>query len=66
MTSFSDGMYIHPEREVLNLVIDGTIIERFVVTKTSWQKFLKKLSERESPALADEARSMHHAIPSQL
>jgi hypothetical protein len=65
MTSFSDGMYIHTDREILNLVIDGTVIERFVVTKTSWLKFLKKLDE--TPSIRrDETRSMHHAIPSQL
>jgi hypothetical protein len=40
------SMFKHPEREVLNLLVGGKCIERFVVTKASWQNFLQKLSEK--------------------
>jgi hypothetical protein len=35
------------EREMLNLILPGGIVERFAVTKSSWQNFLEKLSEKD-------------------
>jgi hypothetical protein len=41
-------IYKLPEREMLNLVLDGKPFDRFAVTKASWENFLFKLSEKES------------------
>jgi len=40
-------MFKHPERETLNLVMDGKVFDRFAVTKSSWRKFLQGLSEKD-------------------
>lgn len=40
------SMFKHPEREMLNLVRDGKPFDRFAVTKSSWENFLQKLSEK--------------------
>lgn len=44
------SMFKHPEREMLNLVLDGKPFDRFAVTKSSWENFLQKLSEKHLPA----------------
>jgi hypothetical protein len=54
------SMFKHPEREVLNLLIGGKCVERFVVTKVSWENFLQKLSEKD---LTNQSASTY--IPSQ-
>jgi hypothetical protein len=41
------SMFKHPEREVLNLVLNGEPFDRFAVTKSSWENFLQKLSEKD-------------------
>jgi HNH endonuclease len=39
------SMFKHPEREVLNLLVDGKCVERFVVTKASWENFLVRVDQ---------------------
>lgn len=61
------SMFKHPEREMLNLVLDGKPFDRFAVTKSSWENFLQRLSEK--PAAAIQRTNTHAqpaAIPSQL
>jgi hypothetical protein len=41
------GMFKHPERVTLNLVLNGEPFDRFMVTKSSWENFLQKLSEKD-------------------
>jgi hypothetical protein len=56
------------EREMLNLVLPGGVVERFAVTRKSWRAFLQKLFERDFPELCHEAEPQQEtsAIPSQL
>ena len=41
------SMFKHPERVTLNLVLQGQPFDRFVVTKSSWENLLQKLSEKD-------------------
>ena len=60
-------IYKMPEREVLNLLVGGKCVERFVVTRASWENFLQRLSEKESPATQRIGTHAEHlAIPSQI
>ena len=43
------SMFKHPERVTLNLVLQGQPFDRFVVTKSSWENLLQKLSEKDLP-----------------
>jgi len=42
-------MVKHPERVTLNLVLNGEPFDCFMVTKSSWEHFLQRLSEKDLP-----------------
>lgn len=40
------GMFTHPKRITLNLVMNGEPFDRFMVTESSWQNFLQAQYEK--------------------